>query len=131
MSDEHKAALEAGRSKSRKVKAFLVANKQRNAPKKRGRKRSLEAIQSRLEAIQLELVDADVLKEVQLIQEEANLERELKEQTGTNLSDGDFEALRQDFILVALDYSVAKGIARSTWRKVGVDAKTLTDAGIK
>lgn len=125
MSDEHKEALAQGRSQSRAVKAYLAALK--NNKPKRGRKRTSESISARLEKISAELANADALQEVLLLQEQADLERELASMG----ADVDLSALEAEFIKVAQNYAAAKGIDYSTWRKVGVSADILAKAGIK
>lgn len=125
MSAEHKEALAAGRSQSRAVKAYLAAV-QTNKPK-RGRKRTAESINKRLAKINEELVSADALQEVLLLQEQSNLEKEL----ATIDSDVDLTELEAEFIKVAAAYSASKGIEYATWRKVGVSAEVLAKASIK
>lgn len=125
MSPEHKEALAQGRSQSRAVKAYLAALKS-NKPK-RGRKRTAESINGRLQKISEDLATADALQEVLLLQEQADLERELT----TMDSGADLTALEAEFIKVAQKYAVAKGIDYATWRKVGVSADILQKAGIK
>ena len=68
MSDEHKAALAEGRSQGRAVRRYLEAL-EANKPK-RGRKRTPESIQKRLDKIATELETADPLKRLQLTQEQ-------------------------------------------------------------
>lgn len=125
MSDEHKEALATGRDQSRKVKAYLAALKS-NKPK-RGRKRTAESISNRLTKIAEELKTADALQEVLLLQEQSDLNTELR----TMSDDVDLTALEAEFIAVGGDYSATKGIDYTTWRKVGVSAETLAKAGIK
>ena len=125
MSDEHKAALATGRNQSRAVKAYLAALK--NNKPKRGRKRTADTINSRLGRIADELAGADALQEVLLLQEQADLQREL-----ASMDSGvDIAGLEAEFISVASGYSRSKGIDYATWRKVGVSADVLAKAGIK
>ena len=130
MSAAHKAQLEAGRSNSRKVRAFLEASKIVNGPKKRGRKRSVESINTRLGKIELELKTADVLQEVLLYQEQADLTKERDELSSSQIDPDTYEQLTRDFVLVRLDYAKTKRITRATFRKVGVPAAILDEAGI-
>jgi hypothetical protein len=125
MSAEHKEALATGRSQSRAVKAYLVALK--NNKPKRGRKRTVESITTRLDKIAAELANADALQELLLLQEQSDLEREL---TALN-NEIDLTGLEKEFVKVALGYSSSKGIDYATWRKFGVSAETLAKAGIK
>lgn len=125
MSDEHKAALAAGRNQSRAVKAYLVALKS-NKPK-RGRKRTAESITNRLDKISAALAEADPLQELLLLQEQADLEKEL----ASLESEVDLTGLEEEFVKVAGAYANSKGIDYATWRKFGVSADTLAKAGIK
>ena len=124
MSDEHKEALATGRNQSRAVKAYLAAIKV-NKPK-RGRKRTTESIQARLAKIADDLPTADALQEVLLLQEQANLEKELV----TIGKAVDLSELEAAFIAVGLAYSRSKGIDYSTWHKIDMSAETLAKAGI-
>ena len=76
MSDEHKAALAEGRNQGRAVRRYLEALDAHKP--KRGRKRTPESMQKRLDRIDVELVSADPLKRLQLIQERLDLKRELE-----------------------------------------------------
>ena len=67
MSDDHKAALAQGRHESRVVREYLEALK--STKPKRGRKRTAESIQKRLDKIESELSAADPLNELLLLQE--------------------------------------------------------------
>src|SRR3954469_12839936 len=75
MTDEHKAALAAGRSEGRAVRDYLEAL--RNNKPKRGRKRTPESITKRLQAIDAEMADADPVHELRLVQERLDLNAEL------------------------------------------------------
>ncbi|MEN9505241.1 MAG: hypothetical protein RI958_1167 [Actinomycetota bacterium] len=124
LSDEHKAAMAAGRHEGRVVRDYLEALRS-NKPR-RGRKRTAESITARLAAIDAELVEADALDELRLLQERRNLQVEL-ESMGTVV---DISALEQEFVKVAQSYSERQGIAYATWREVGVEASVLKAAGI-
>ena len=71
MSDEHKAALAEGRNQGRAVRRYLEALDAHKP--KRGRKRTPESMQKRLDRIDVELAGADPLKRLQLIQERLDL----------------------------------------------------------
>jgi hypothetical protein len=75
MSDEHKAALAKGRMEGRVVRDYLEGL--RATKPKRGRKRTPETIQKRLDAIDVELASASPLDELLLVQERRDLEAEL------------------------------------------------------
>jgi hypothetical protein len=124
MSDEHKAALAAGREESRAVRRYLEALAA-NRPK-RGRKRTTDSIKKRLERIDLDLPSADPLKALQLRQERKDLAAEL----GAADQKVDLGGLEKEFIRAAKGYSSRKGISYGVWREAGVDAAVLKKAGI-
>mgnify|MGYP001594222882 CR=1 FL=1 len=127
MSNDHKAALAAGRDEARQVKAYLEAL-ETIAPKRRGRRRTKESIGKRLAAIDASLDAASALGRLQLLQERSDLEAEL---ATIDAAPVDIAPLRTAFIGVAKAYGERKGIAYATWRAVGVDAATLAEAGIQ
>ena len=124
MSDEHKAALAQGRHESRVVRDYLEALK--SSKPKRGRKRTAESIQKRLDKIEVELSSADPLNELLLLQERRDLQDEF-EALG---SGADISTAEAEFVKVALDYSNRRHISYVTWREIGVDAAVLKRAGI-
>ncbi|MBI5087421.1 MAG: hypothetical protein HZB15_00710 [Actinobacteria bacterium] len=124
LSDQHKAAMAAGRTEGRAVREYLDALRS-NKPK-RGRKRTPDSINARLTRIEEELMDAEPLDELRLLQERRNLTRELD----TMSSGVDIGALENEFIKVAKSYSERQGISYATWRDVGVEAAVLKSAGI-
>lgn len=124
MSDEHKAALAEGRNQGRSVRRYLEALEAHKP--KRGRKRTPESMQKRLDRIDVELASADPLKRLQLIQERLDLNDEL-EHAGTKV---DLTELEAEFVGAAKAYSERKGISYSAWRELGVDAAVLKRAGI-
>ena len=124
LSAEHKAALAAGRTEGKIVRDYLEALRT-NKPK-RGRKRTTDTIQARLDAIEAELAEADALTELRLVQERRDLQKELEtKDTGVDLT-----ALEADFVKIAKSYSARQGIAYATWRDVGVEAAVLRQAGL-
>lgn len=124
MSDEHKAALAEGRNQGRSVRRYLEALEAHKP--KRGRKRTPESVQKRLDRIDVELGSADPLKRLQLIQERLDLKTEL-EHVGAKV---DLTELEAEFVGAAKAYSQRKGISYSAWRELGVDAAVLKRAGI-
>jgi hypothetical protein len=124
MSDEHKAALAEGRNQGRAVRRYLEALEAHKP--KRGRKRTTESIQRRLDRIDAELAQADPLRRLQLIQERLDLTAELE----TTHAKVDLTGLEQDFADAAGAYSRRKGISYAAWRELGVDAAVLKRAGI-
>jgi hypothetical protein len=124
MSDEHKAALAQGREQGRIVRQYLEALEQHKP--KRGRKRTPESIQRRLDVIDDALNDADPLSRVHLIQERMDLTAELASKETTV----DLTSLEEAFVGAAKEYGVRKGISYQAWREAGVDAAVLRAAGI-
>ena len=124
MSDDHKAALAEGRNQSRSVRRYLDALEAHKP--KRGRKRTSESMQKRLNRIDVELQRADPLKRLQLIQERLDLKAEL-EASGTTVN---LTGLEQEFTDAAKSYSTRKGISYAAWRELGVEAAVLKRAGI-
>ncbi len=124
MSADHKEALAKGRVEGRTVRAYLEALE--SARPKRGRKRTKDSIQRRLDRIEGELATADKLKELQLRQERLDLSQELENMdSGIQLSD-----LEEEFVKVAQDYAERKGISYVAFRDSGVPASVLKRAGI-
>lgn len=105
MSDEHKAALAEGRDQGRKVRAYLEALETHRPA--RGRKRTPESIQSRLDKIEDNINDAAPLARLQLIQERFDLQTKLAPMS----EPVDVSAIEADFVSVAKDYSGRKGIS--------------------
>jgi hypothetical protein len=124
MTEEHKAALAAGRNESRVVKSYLDALDS-NRPK-RGRKRTAESIKRRLTEVEADINNADPLARLNLYQERMNLQDEL-EAMGAKV---DVSALEDDFVEVALSYSTRRGISYAAWREAGVGAAVLKRAGV-
>ncbi len=124
MSAEHKAALAAGRTMGRAVKNYLEAL-ETNRPK-RGRKRTTDSINARLDAIENALPDADPVRRVSLIQERLDLQSELEHMDATV----DLSALEDNFVEVAKAYSESKGLSYAAWREAGVPADVLRRASI-
>lgn len=126
MTDEHKAALSAGRQQGAVVRRYLDAL-DANKPK-RGRKRTPESIQKRLESIEAQLGSKNSLVRLQLLQEHSDLQKELE--TMSSAEPVDMSALEDEFAKSAADYGRRKGISYDTWRRAGVSAATLKKAGI-
>jgi hypothetical protein len=124
MSDEHKAALAEGRIQGRAVRRYLEALDAHRP--KRGRKRTKESMERRLERIEQDLSGADPLKRLQLTQERLDLTVEL-EALGAKV---DLSGLEADFVAAAAGYSDRKGISWAAWRALGVEPSVLKRAGI-
>lgn len=125
MTAAHKAALAEGREQSRTIRAYLEGL-EASRPR-RGRRRTPESIQRRINDIDAGMDDASALARVQLIQERMDLAAELAKQ-GTG--GPDMKKLEQGFARVAKAYSESKGISYGAWREAGVPAAVLRDAGI-
>lgn len=124
MSVEHKKALAVGRDESRAIRQYLEALEAHKP--RRGRRRTVEGIEARLDRIEEELVNADPLSRVHLAQERINLQEELAgRQEAVDLS-----ALEEEFVRAAARYSQRKGISYTAWRDAGVEADVLRKAGI-
>lgn len=125
MTDSHKEALAVGREQGRIVRRYLEAIDAHRP--KRGRKRTPDSINRRLDDIANRLEEADPLGRLQLVQERMNLEAELASKSEVV----DLGALEEDFVAVAKEYSARKGITFAAWREAGVDAAVLRRAGIQ
>lgn len=125
MSAEHKQALAVGREQGRVVRRYLEALEAHKP--KRGRKRTPESIQRRLEGIEERLPSADPLTRLQLVQERMDLSMELEAKSNTV----DLSALEEDFVSAAREYGERKGISYAAWREAGVDPGVLKRAGIR
>lgn len=125
MSDEHKAALAKGRAQGRAVREYLAAL---DADRKPGRRLDAATIEGRIADIQAKIdSEADPAKRVELIQKRLDLEGRLV----ALAEEPDLEALEQDFVAAAAEYSERKGISYSAWREAGVPAATLKQAGVR
>lgn len=125
MSAEHKQALAVGREQGRVVRRYLEALEAHKP--KRGRKRTPESIQRRLESIEERLPSADPLTRLQLVQERMDLSMELEAKSNTV----DLSALEEDFVSAGREYGERKGISYAAWREAGVDPGVLKRAGIR
>jgi hypothetical protein len=124
MTDEHKAALAAGRVEGKAVRDYLEALRS-NKPK-RGRKRTADSIRKRLAEIDAELPFADAVRTLRLVQDKLDLQAELE----TADAKVDVTALEAAFVKVAKSYGTRNGISYTAWREVGVPAAALKAAGI-
>jgi hypothetical protein len=124
VSDQHKAAMAAGRAEARPVRAYLEALDAHKP--KRGRRRTPESIRRQLDDIEQQLSNADPVKRLQLVQERLNLLGELQSANAQI----DLSGLEADFVKVAKSYGERKKISYAAWREVGVPAAVLKRAGI-
>src|SRR3546814_6070356 len=116
MTDEHKAALAEGRRQGRAVRDYLEALEQHKP--KRGRKRTTESMQAQLVKIEQQLVDADPIKRLQLIQDRMDLQNELE----SSENKADLEGLKKDFVEADKGSSERKSISYAAWRELGDEA---------
>ena len=124
MSSSHKAALAVGRDQGRSVRAYLEALEAHKP--KRGRKRTPDSIQKRLNVVAAELAAASALDRLHLIQEQTDLQAEL----ANSSIKVDIAELEAAFVASAAAYSERKGITYDTWRKMGVQPTVLRAANI-
>lgn len=124
LTDEHKAALAAGRVEGRAVRNYLEAL-DANKPS-RGRQRTPESIQARLDEIDVEIGAAAPTKRLTLIQERLDLNDRLAQHS----EPVDLSELEAEFVASAASYAARKGISYTAFREVGVPASVLRDAGI-
>lgn len=124
MTEAHKDALAKGREEGRVVRQYLEALE--SSKPRRGRKRTPESIQKRLNTIDTQIATADALSRLHLVEEKQRLETELS-QAGDTV---DIATLEKNFIKVAASYGERKGISYSAWRTVGVSASVLQQAKI-
>lgn len=125
MSDDHKAALALGREEGRAVRAYLEALESSKA--RPGRKRTREAVERRLSAIESELSSAGPVRRLQLVQERMDIQAEL----AADPPKVDLREVEKAFIAAAPGYSLRKGISYRAWREAGIPAAVLRDAGIR
>ena len=124
MSDDHKAALAAGRSESNAVRAYLDALEAHKP--RRGRRRTPESLQAQLARIDEKIETATSLDGLLLLQQRRDLEAELESLS----SDSDLSTLEEGFVAVAASYAERKGVQYATWREAGVSAAVLSRAGV-
>ena len=125
MSDEHKAALAEGREQGRAVRRYLEALERRRP--KRGRKRTRQSLERRLQEVEGGLANAGPLDRVHLIQERLDLQEELVAMSGGSV---DLAGLEEDFVRVAAAYGYRRGLTYAAWREAGVAPSVLRRAGI-
>jgi len=124
MTDEHKAALAAGRSSGLAVRRYLEALEQ--SKPRRGRRSNPDSIAARLADVEAQIQVAEPIERLRLIQERKNLQARLTVDSGED----DVAELELVFVEVAAEYGERKGIDYSSWREVGVPADVLRKAGI-
>ena len=124
MSDEHKAAIAAGRIEATAVRDYLEAL-ETNRPKP-GRRPSAESLTSKRDAIDAEIGEAKPIKRLLLMQERRDIEAAIEELQ----VEPDMASVEEGFLAHAANYGQRKGIQYATWREFGVPTDMLARAGI-
>ena len=126
MSDEHKAAIAAGRIEAAAVRDYLEALE--SSRPKPGRRASPETFAARKADIDSQLAAGDVkpIKKLELLQDR----RDIDAQLAALADEPDMTAVESGFVTHAAAYGQRKGIAYATWREFGVAADMLIRAGI-
>ncbi len=125
MTDDHKAALAAGRAQGRAIGEYLDAVAAHKP--KRGRQRTQETVERQMQETEAAARSATGTTRVELAQLKRNLEVELAGmQAQVNL-----DTLEAAFVKHAAAYATRKEISYAAFREVGVTADVLDRAGIK
>ena len=126
MTDEHKAAIAAGRIEAAAVRDYLDALE--SSRPKRGRQVSPERLTARKADIDAQLAGGDVkpIKRLELMQDRRDIDMQL----AALADEQDMTAVENEFIAHAAAYGSRKGIQYATWREAGVPAELLARAGI-
>jgi hypothetical protein len=128
VSDDQRVAMSEGRHQSKAIRQYLEALEQTQAPKRKGRRRTQESIEKRLNLLAEEMPKADPLARVKMVQERLNLQRELGEMHVRQTVD--IEPLQEQFLKVVKPYSERLGISFAAWKELGVPMSLLTEAGL-
>ena len=124
MSDEHKAAIAAGRTETAAVRDYLEAF-EIHRPKP-GRRQSAESLNAKRDAIDAQIVEATPIKRLLLMQERRDVEAAIEALQVAP----DMTSVEEGFVTHAASYGRRKGIQYATWREFGVPTDMLTRAGI-
>jgi hypothetical protein len=112
------------RSADRVVREYLEAIESHKP--RRGRRRTTESIEGRLQIVSQRIGSADPLSRVHLIQERINLEGELRHRREQD----DLAELEDRFVAVAAGYARRRHLTYGAWRAAGVTPEVLRRAGI-
>lgn len=126
MSDDHKAAIAAGRIEAAAVSDYLEALEgQRPKP---GRRATPEKLTERRAGIDAQLAAGDVkpIKRLEMLQ----TRRDIDTQLAALADEPDMTSVEAGFVTHAASYGQRKGITYATWREAGVPAELLGKAGI-
>ena len=124
MSDEHKAAIAAGRIEAAAVRDYLEAL-ETHRPKP-GRRPSAESLSAKRDAIDAQIGEAKPIKRLLLMQERRDVEAAIE----ALQVEPDMASVEEGFVAHAANYGGRKGIQYATWREFGVPADMLARAGI-
>ena len=126
MSEDHKAAIAAGRIEAAAVRDYLDALETRRP--KPGRRVSPEALTARRADIDAQLAAGTMkpIKRLELMQDRRGIDARLADLQ----TEPDMTAVEAGFITHAATYGTRKGIVYATWREFGVPAELLGRAGI-
>lgn len=126
MTDEHKAAISAGRIEAATVRDYLEALES-NRPKP-GRRMNPEKLQERRAELGAELASGTLkaMKRLETLQAVRDIDAQLE----ALQAEPDMTAVEAGFIEHAASYGARKGIAYATWREFGVPAEVLSKSGI-
>lgn len=125
LSASHKRALAEGRTMSATVDRYLSAV---NTPKRRGRKVSKSALQSRLVDARTRARSATGVDKVLAAQEVRDLQSRIA--ALESASGGDVKSLEAAFVKIAKRFGENRGIGYGAWRDAGVPAQVLKRAGV-
>lgn len=124
MTDEHKAAIAAGRIEAAAVRDYLEAlETHRPRP---GRKQTAESLAAKKAAVDAQIAEAKPIKRLLLMQERRDIEAAAE----ALQVEPDMAAVESGFATHASSYGKRKGIQHATWREFGVSPEMLARAGI-
>ncbi|WP_428115826.1 hypothetical protein [Candidatus Poriferisodalis sp.] len=124
MSDEHKAAIAAGRIEAAAVRDYLEAlETHRPRP---GRKQTAESLTAKRAAVDAQIADAKPIKRLLLMQERRDIEAAIE----ALQVEPDMASVETGFIEHASSYGQRKRVQYATWREFGVTPEMLARAGI-
>lgn len=126
MSDSHKAALALGRDQGMAVRKYLEAVDAQAKSERRGRRRTPESIKAQIAAVNRDILTADVVKRLTLIQRRLDLESDLASMD----AEIDLAAIEAGFVASAGAYAARKALSYTAFRQLGVPAEVLKRAGI-
>ena len=126
MTDEHKAAIAAGRIEATAVRDYLEAIE--SSRPKPGRRMSPEKLQERRTELGAELASGTLkaMKRLETLQAMRDIDAQLK----ALQAEPDMTTVEAGFVEHAASYGARKGIAYATWREFGVAPDVLNTAGI-